>query len=207
MPLDEVGQNGIEAVVHLKGEGEVHGGVDQALVQPGGHLVGLAAQLGGHAPDLVPVKVDGSYPFGVAAVAHLVALAVEPVAAAAVGDHHLAVAQDGHPAEGVSQALPGPVQAGLAVHVQSQLGLGGADGGTELLPLRQHGHQESGHLVDVLGVLTGGGFFNHGVLGLLHDLAAQMGGGDFQGIAPILEDVAGLVHQGLQLVLCTKGIF
>jgi hypothetical protein len=62
LPLDEVGQDGIEAVVHLKGEGVVHGGVDQALVQLGGYLVGLAAQLGGHAPDLVPVKVDGITP-------------------------------------------------------------------------------------------------------------------------------------------------
>ena len=32
LPLDEVGQNRVEAVVHLKGEGVVHGGVDQALV-------------------------------------------------------------------------------------------------------------------------------------------------------------------------------
>lgn len=80
------------------------------------------------------------------AVAHLVALAVEAAAAAAVGQHHLAVAQDSHPPEDVSQTLPGPVQAGLAVHVQGQPGLGGADGGAEILPLRQHGHQEGGPL-------------------------------------------------------------
>lgn len=73
--------------------------------------------------------------FGYAqAVAHLVALAVEAVAVAAVGDYHFAVAQNSHPSEDVGQVLPDPVQAGLTVHIQGQLGLGGTNGGAEPLP-------------------------------------------------------------------------
>ena len=117
LPLDKIGQDHIETVVHLKGEDILHHGVHDALVQLGGHFVSLAAQFDGHTPDLAAVKVDGGHPLGVAAVAHLIALAVEPVAAAAVGQHHLAVAQDSHSAEDIGQVLPGPVQAGLAVHL------------------------------------------------------------------------------------------
>ena len=39
-------------------------------------LMAMLAERGGHAPDLIPVEVDGGHPLGVAAVAHLVALAV-----------------------------------------------------------------------------------------------------------------------------------
>ena len=85
LPLDEVRQDHVEAVVHLKGERVVHHSVHDALVQLGGHFVSLAAQLGSHPPDFIAVKVDGGHPLGVAAVAHLVALAVETVSSCLIG--------------------------------------------------------------------------------------------------------------------------
>ena len=81
------------------------------------------------------------------------------------------------------------------------------NGGAELLPLRQHGHQEGGQLVDVLRVLAGGGVLGHCVLGLRHDLAAQVSSGDLQGVAPVLKNLTGFVHEGLQLVLRPESVF
>ena len=85
LPLDEVGQDHVEAVIHLKGESVVHRGVNHAPIQLGGHLAGPASQLSGHVPNLVPIKVDGSHPLGIATVAHLVALAVETVSSCLIG--------------------------------------------------------------------------------------------------------------------------
>lgn len=73
--------------------------------------------------------------------------------------------------------------------------------------LSVRGPEPEGQVSDVFCVLAGGGVLGDCVPGLRHDLAAQVGSGDLQGVAPVLEDVPRLVHQGLQLVLHPESVF
>ena len=84
--FDEIGEDLIEAVVHVKGRLIGHLRIDHALVQGRGDLVGLLAQRRGHAPDLIPIEVDGGDLCGITAVGDLVSLAVESETGTAAGD-------------------------------------------------------------------------------------------------------------------------
>ncbi len=88
LPLlfDEVGEDLIEAVVHVTGRLIGHLRIDHALVQGRGNLVGLLAQRRGHAPDLIPIEVDGGDLRGITAVGDLVSFTVESEAGASTGD-------------------------------------------------------------------------------------------------------------------------
>ena len=81
------------------------------------------------------------------------------------------------------------------------------DGLAQFLPLLQQGHEKGGYLIGVAGIFTGGCLLHHSVLGVGHDLAPQMGGFDFDNVAPILKDGSGLAHQAFEFVLESECIF
>ena len=69
------------------------------------------------ARDHIAIIVDRGHPLHIAAVGNLIAFGVEAVAGTAVGDGLLRAAQIVHPLEGTGDALPGGVEADLAVHI------------------------------------------------------------------------------------------
>ena len=75
--FDEVAEDILKAIIHVKWRLIGYLGVDQTLIQGHGDLVGLLAERRSHAPDLVPVKVDGGDLRGITSVGDLVSLAVE----------------------------------------------------------------------------------------------------------------------------------
>ena len=105
-------------VVDIKRSFVGHLGIDQALIQNHGDLVCLLAQRRVHAPDLIPVEVDGGDLGGVTPIRNLVALTIEAESGSAAGDGLFAVAERGHMPENFGQFLALPVQADLAVHIQ-----------------------------------------------------------------------------------------
>ena len=81
------------------------------------------------------------------------------------------------------------------------------NGPAEDFPLFHHGHEESGDFVGMAGILAGGVLLHHHVLGVAHHLAAQMGRLDLENVPVILQNVYGLVHHKLELILGAKRIF
>jgi len=81
------------------------------------------------------------------------------------------------------------------------------NGFAQILPLLHQKHDEGRHLVGVPGILAGRSLLHHGIQGIRHDLTAQMGGFDFDNVAPVLQDAGGLTHQVFEFVLKTECIF
>ena len=117
-----------EAGVHVKGRRVCHVGRDQTQVDPGRGLIRAPVELREGGADDLPVVVDRGHAPHVAAVGGLIAVGVEAVAAAAVGDRLLAAAQVVHAPEGAGNALTRGVEADLAVHVDVQRILRLSDG-------------------------------------------------------------------------------
>lgn len=205
--FNEVVEDLLKAVVDIKRSFVGHLGIDQALIQGHGDPVCLLAQRRGHAPDLVPVEVDGGDLGSVTPIRNLVALTIEAESGSAAGDGLFAVAERGHMPENFGQFLTLPVQADLAVHIQIQSALGRMNGFAQILPLLHQKHDEGRHLVGVPGILAGRSLLHHGIQGFRHDLTAQMGGFDFDNVAPVLQDAGGLTHQVFEFVLKTECIF
>ena len=138
---------------------------------------------------------------------HEIAVGVEAVAAAAVGDRLLAAPQVVHAPEGAGNALARGVEADLAVHVDVQRILRRADGGAERLLLVEQVQKETGNVRDLLVILR----FRHGgnglVLRLGHDLAAQVGVFDLRDVGVTVEDALRFVQKGLELVLIAECFF
>ena len=196
-----------EAGVHVKGRRVGHVGRDQTQVNPGRGLVRAPVELREGGTDDLPVVVDRGHAPHVAAVGDLIAVGVEAVAAAAVGDRLLAAAQVVHAPEGAGNALTRGVEADLAVHVNVQRILRRADGSAERLLLVEQVQKETGNVRDLLVILR----FRHGgnglVLRLGHDLAAQIGVFDLRDVGVTVEDALRFVQKGLELVLIAECFF
>ena len=196
-----------EAGVHVKGRRVGHVGRDQTQVDPGRGLVRAPVELCEGGTDDLPVVVDRGHAPHVAAVGDLIAVGVEAVAAAAVGDRLLAAAQVIHAPEGAGNALTRGVEADLAVHVDVQRILRRADGSAERLLLVEQVQKETGNVRDLLVILR----FRHGgnglVLRLGHDLAAQVGVFDLRDVGITVEDALRFVQKGLELVLIAECFF
>ncbi len=196
-----------EAGVHVKGRRVCHVGRDQTQVDPGRGLIRAPVELREGGTDDLPVVVDRGHAPHVAAVGDLIAVGVEAVAAAAVGDRLLAAAQVVHAPEGAGNALTRGVEADLAVHVDVQRILCRADGGAERLLLVEQVQKETGNVRDLLVILR----FRHGgnglVLRLGHDLAAQVGVFDLRDVGVTVEDALRFVQKGLELVLIAECFF
>lgn len=196
-----------EAGVHVKGRRVCHVGRDQTQVDPGRGLIRAPVELREGGADDLPVVVDRGHAPHVAAVGDLIAVGVEAVAAAAVGDRLLAAAQVVHAPEGAGNALARGVEADLAVHVDVQRILRRADGSAERLLLVEQVQKETGNVRDLLVILR----FRHGgnglVLRLGHDLAAQVGVFDLRDVGVTVEDALCFVQKGLELVLIAECFF
>lgn len=196
-----------EARVHVKGRRVCHVGRDQTQVDFGRGRVRAPVELRKGGADDLPVVIDRGHAPHVAAVGDLIAVGIEAVAAAAVGDRLLAAAQVVHVPEGAGDALTRGVEADLAVHVDVQRILRRADGGAERLLLAQQVQKETGNVRDLLVILR----FRHGkdglVLRLGHDLAAQVGIFDLRDVGVAVEDALRFVQEGLELVLIAECFF
>lgn len=186
--FNEVVQDILKTVVHIEGSFVGHLGIDQTLIQGHGDLIGSLAQRPSHTPDLIPVKVDGDDLYRVTPIRNLVALAIEAESRSSAGDRLFAVSEGGHVPENFGQLLALPVQADFAVHIQIQVALCCMNGLAQLFALLHQRHQEGSYLVGVAGILTGSSLLHYGILSVRHDLTAQMGGLDLDGVAPVLKN-------------------
>ena len=195
-----------KAGVHIKGRRIVHLRRDKAQVDSGGSLIGLLIQFAERSADDLAVIIDRRHPPHIAAVGDLIALSVEPVAGAAVGNRLLGAAQIIHPFERAGNALTRCVEADRAVHIDVQLRFCLADGSEQLAFLVQQIQEEAGNVCNSLIILR----FRHGKNGFIlrfrHDLMAQIGIFNPRDIGIAVENALRVVQEGLELVLVADSV-
>lgn len=117
-----------KAAVHIKGRFIVHCGGNKAQVELRGGFIGSLVQLAQLSADDISVVVDGGNPPHIAAIGNLISLCVKPVSGSPVGKGLLGVSQIVHPLKCAGNALPGGIEADLAVHADAdQTGVERAD--------------------------------------------------------------------------------
>ena len=103
----------------------------------------MLIQFAERSADDLAVIIDRRHSPHIAAVGDLIALGIEPVTGAAIGNRLLGAAQIIHPLECAGNALPRGVEADRAVHVDVQLGFCLADGSEQLVLLVQQEQEET----------------------------------------------------------------
>lgn len=206
--LPEVrGENIRKAVVDIEGRLKFNLRVDHAAIQLRRDGVGFPIHLGEVLADHLPVKVDGGDPPDIAFIGDLVAVSVEAVAHPAVGNGDLGASELGHVLERGGDALPSAVQADLAVHIDGQTVLCGADTLCKRFVLVEKVQQEPNHVGDLLAVFSGGDIDCGFILGFGHDLLAKIGVLHTGYIGISAQQRLRLIHEGLQLVLVSERFF